>query len=159
MRREEKSDLISVLQSSLKDANGVFVIENNGLTVKEFESLRNELRPLVSVFKVVKNRLMKLALKDTEFEPVSSMLKRPTAVAVATDALAVTKVLAKFAETHPNLSILGGKMDADVLNADGVLQLSKLPSLLEIRGTIARILVEPGSRIARVSAEYGKKEQ
>ena len=159
MKREEKSDLISALQSSLKDANGVFVIENHGLTVKEFEGLRNELRPLVSVFKVVKNRLMKLALKDTDFEPVSDMLKRPTAVAVATDGLAVTKVLAKFAETHPNLTIVGGKMDADVLDTDGVLQLSKLPSLLEIRGTIARILVEPASRIARVSAEYGKKEQ
>ena len=87
------------------------------------------------------------------------MLKRPTAVAVATDGLAVTKVLAKFAESHPNLTIIGGKMDADVLDTDDVLQLSKLPSLLEIRGTIARILVEPASRIARVSAEYGKKEQ
>jgi large subunit ribosomal protein L10 len=102
---------------------------------------------------------MKLALKDTDFEPVSEMMKRPTAVAIATDGLAVTKVLAKFAEEHPNLTILGGKMDADVLDANGVLQLSKLPSLLEIRGTIARILVEPASRLARVSAEYGKKEQ
>ncbi len=157
MRREEKSDLISALQSSLAAANGVFIVENHGLTVNEFEALRNELRPLVSTFKVVKNRLMKLALKDTNFEPVSDMLKRPTAVAVATDGLAVTKVLAKFAEAHPNLTIVGGKMDADVLDTDGVMQLSKLPSLLEIRGTIARILVEPASRLARVSAEYGKK--
>ena len=157
MRREEKSDLISALQSSLKEANGVFVVENHGLTVKELEGLRNELRPLVSVFKVVKNRLMKLALEDTNFEPVSEMMKRPTAVAVATYGLAVTKVLAKFAEEHPNLTIIGGKMDADVLDKDGIVQLSKLPSLLEIRGTIARILVEPASRLARVSAEYGKK--
>ena len=52
MRREEKSDLISALQSSLKEADGVFVIENHGLTVKEMETLRNELRPLVSTFKV-----------------------------------------------------------------------------------------------------------
>ena len=159
MRREEKSDLISALQSSLQEANGVFVVENNGLTVKEFEALRNELRPLVSVVKVVKNRLMKLALKDTNFEAVSDMMKRPTAVAVATDALVVTKVLAKFADEHANLNIIGGKMDADVLDKDGIVQLSKLPSLLEIRGTIARILVEPASRLARVSAEYGKKNQ
>ena len=159
MRREEKSDLISALQSSLQNANGVFVVENNGLTVKEFEALRNELRPLVSVFKVVKNRLMKLALKDSNFEAVSDMMKHPTAVAFATDALAVTKVLAKFAENHENLKIIGGKMDADVLDKDGIVQLSKLPSLLEIRGTIARILVEPASRLARVSAEYGKKNQ
>ncbi|MDR1338385.1 MAG: 50S ribosomal protein L10 [Rickettsiales bacterium] len=157
MRREEKSDLISALQSSLKEANGVFVVENHGLTVREMEELRRELRPLVSMFKVVKNRLMKLALADTDFAPVSDLMKRPTAVAVATDALAVTKVLAGFADAHPNLSIVGGKMDAGVLDTDGVMQLSKLPSLLEIRGTIARILVEPASRLARVSAEYGKK--
>lgn len=157
MRREEKSDLISALQSSLQEANGVFVIENNGLTVKEMEALRNELRPLVSAFRVVKNRLMKLALKGTNFEPVSEMMKRPTAVAIATDGLAVTKVLAKFADEHPNVAIIGGKMDADVLSKDDILQLSKLPSLLEIRGKIARILVEPASRLARVSAEYGKK--
>ena len=157
MRREEKSDLISALQSSLKEADGVFVIENHGLTVKEMETLRNELRPLVSVFKVVKNRLMKLALKDTNFEAVSELMKHPTAVAVATDALAVTKVLAKFAEDHQNFSIIGGKMDADILNVNDIVQLSKLPSLLEIRGTIARILIEQASRFARVSAEYGKK--
>ena len=158
MRREEKSDLISALQSSLKEADGVFVIENHGLTVKEMQALRNELRPLVSVFKVVKNRLMKLALKDTNFAPVSDLMKHPTAVAVATDALAVTKVLAKFADEHQNLTIVGGKMDADLLDKDGIVQLSKLPSLLEIRSTIARILVEPASRLARVSAEYGKKQ-
>jgi len=157
MKREEKSDLISALQSSLKEANGVFVIENKGLTVKQMEGLRKSLRGLVSIFKVVKNRLMKLALSDTDFAPVSDLMKRPTAVAVATDALAVTKVLAKFAEANPNLIIVGGKMDAGLLDSDDVMQLSKLPSLLEIRGTIARILVEPGSRLARVSAEYGKK--
>ena len=158
MKREEKSNLISALQSSLQDANGVFVVENHGLTVKEMEGLRNELRPLVSVFKVVKNRLMKLALQDTDFAPVSDLMKRPTAVAVATDGLAVTKVLVKFAEEHPNLTIVGGKMDAELLDVNGVVQLSKLPSMLEIRGTIARILIEPASRLARVSAEYGKKE-
>jgi len=158
MRREEKSDLISALQSSLKEADGVFVVENHGLTVQEFEALRNELRPLVSLFKVVKNRLMKLALKDTDFDPVSDLLKRPTAVAIAKDGLAVTKVLAKFAEDHQNLTIVGGKMDAELLDVNGIVQLSKLPSLLEIRGTIARILIEPASRLARVSAEYGKKQ-
>ena len=158
MKREEKSNLISALQSSLKEADGVFVIENHGLTVKEMEILRNELRDKVSLFKVVKNRLMKLALKDTNFEAVSDLMKHPTAVAIATDALAVTKVLAKFAEDHQNFSIIGGKMDADILDVKGILQLSKLPSLLEIRGTIARILIEPASRLARVSAEYGKKQ-
>jgi len=158
MKRNEKSELISSLHALLKDAGGVFVIENHGLTVKQTEDLRKQLKPLVSVFKVIKNRLFKLAVKDTNFAGVADIMKRPTAVAIATDPLAVTKVLAKFAEANPKLSIIGGKMDGDLLDAKGVEQLSKLPSLLEIRGTIARILVEPGARLARVSAEYGKKQ-
>ena len=157
MKREEKSELISSLHGHLKDAGGVFVVENHGLTVKETEDLRRGLRGLVSVFKVVKNRLFKQAVTDTDFAGVSDMMKRPTAVAIATDPLAVTKVLVKFAEEHPKLTIVGGKFQADLLNPDDVMRLSKLPSLLEIRGTIARILVEPGARLARVSAEYGKK--
>jgi large subunit ribosomal protein L10 len=157
MKREEKSSLVSALTTQLGGAGGVFIIENHGITVKEMEELRRELRPITSVFKVIKNRLFKLAVKDTSFSDVSDMMKRPTAVAIATDPLAVTKVLAKFAEAHPNLTIIGGKMDAGLLSAEAVMELSKLPSLLEIRGTIARILVEPASRLARVSAEYGKK--
>ena len=157
MKRQDKSDLISSLHELLKDAGGVFVIENQGLTVRQTEDLRRQLKPVVSVFKVIKNRLFKLAVKDTDFIGVADMMKKPTAVAIATDPLAVTKVLAKFAESNPKLSIIGGKMDGDLLDASGVEQLSKLPSLLEIRGTIARILVEPGARLARVNAEYGKK--
>ncbi|MCL2017179.1 MAG: 50S ribosomal protein L10 [Alphaproteobacteria bacterium] len=157
MKRTEKSNLVSSLHELLKDAGGVFVIENHGLTVKQTEDLRKQLKPIVSVFKVIKNRLFKLAVKDTGFAGVADMMKRPTAVAIATDPLAVTKVLAKFATDNPKLSIIGGKMDGDLLDAKGIEQLSKLPSLLEIRGTIARILIEPGARLARVSAEYGKK--
>ncbi len=157
MKRDEKSALVSSLQENIKSANGIFVIENHGTSVKDFEALRRELAPVTSVFKVVKNRLFKLALKDSGFVDVEKLMKRPTAVAIATDGLAVTKVLAKFAETHPTITIVGGQMDAGLLDAKAVEQLSKLPSLLEIRGTIARILIEPASRIARVSAEYGKK--
>ncbi len=157
MKRDEKSSLISSLQENIASANGIFVIENHGTSVKDFEALRRELAPVTSVFKVVKNRLFKLALKDTSFVDVEKLMKRPTAVAIATDGLAVTKVLAKFAETHPTIEIVGGQMDAGLLDAKAVEQLSKLPSMLEIRGTIARILIEPASRLARVSAEYGKK--
>lgn len=158
MKREDKINLVSTLQSSLKEAKGIFVVENNGLTVKEFEKLRSLLRDSISLFKVVKNRIMKIALKDTEFSDVSSLLKRPTAVILATDGLAVTKVLAKFASEHPKLLILGGKIDSNLLNEESIIELSKLPSLQEIRSTIARLLIEPASRLARVSKEYGNKQ-
>jgi large subunit ribosomal protein L10 len=157
MKREEKSSLISKVKDSLQGASGIFVVENHGLTVSETEELRDTLRPVTHLFKVVKNRLMKLALDGSSFESVSTLLKRPTAVAVASDPFAVAKALASFAEKHPGLTIVGGQMDSGLLNQNDVIAISKLPSLLEIRGTIARILVEPASRLARVSKEFGNK--
>jgi large subunit ribosomal protein L10 len=157
MKRDEKSSLISKVQESLANAEGVFVIENHGLTVAETEELRGILRPMVSLFKVVKNRLMKRALDGTAFAPVSGLMKRPTAVALASDPYGVAKALAAFADSHPAIEIVGGLIDGDLMDRAGVEQIAKLPSMLEIRGTIARILIEPASRLARVSAEYGKK--
>lgn len=157
MKRNEKSSLISKVQESLANASGIFIVENHGLTVKETEELRDILRPMVSLFKVVKNRLMKRALDGTAFAPVSELMRRPTAVALADDPYGTAKALAAFAEAHPNLSIVGGQMDGGLMNQSDVIAIAKLPSLLEIRGTIARILIEPASRLARVSAEYGKK--
>ena len=157
MKKAEKSSLISKVQECLKKASGIFVVKNGGLTVKETEELRNILRPMVVMFRVVKNRLMKRALDGTMFAPASDLMKQPTAVACATDPFGVAKALADFAESHPKFSILGGQMDGGLMSESEVFAIAKLPSLLEIRGTIARILTEPASRLARVSAEYGKK--
>ncbi|MDR2269137.1 MAG: 50S ribosomal protein L10 [Rickettsiales bacterium] len=157
MKREDKSSLISKVHGDLVGAAGVFVIENHGLTVRETEELRKILRPMVSMFRIVKNRLMKRALDGTEFAKVSELMKRPTAVAIASDPYGTAKALAEFAERHPAISIVGGQMDGGLMGQSDVIEISKLPSLLEIRGTIAHILIEPAARIARVTAEYGKK--
>lgn len=157
MKKSEKSELISEVQGSLQSASGIFVVENHGLTVKETEELRGILRPIVSMFKVIKNRLMARALEGSAFASVTGLLKKPTAVAIANDPYAVAKAIAQFSEAHPKLSIIGGQMDSGLLSEQDVIAISKLPSMLEIRGTIARILIEPASRLARVSAEFGKK--
>jgi large subunit ribosomal protein L10 len=157
MKKNEKSSLISIVSDKIRNSSGVFVVENHGLTVKETEELRGILRPMVVMFRVVKNRLMKRALDGTDFAPVSDLMKNPTAVALTNDPFAVAKALAAFAENHPALSIVGGHMESKLMDQGDVIAISKLPSLLEIRGTIARILIEPASRLARVSAEFGKK--
>jgi len=157
MKKDDKASLISKVKDALSAAAGIFVVENHGLSVKETEELRNILRPMVKMFKVVKNRLMKRALDDTAFSKVAEFLKNPTAVVVADDPYAAAKALATFAEAHPNLTIVGGHMDAKLMSKSDVMEISKLPSMLEIRGSLARILIEPASRLARVSGEYGKK--
>jgi len=157
MKKAEKSLLIADVQAVLAESNGIFIAVNNGLTVREIESLRIELRPISKMFRVVKNRLMKRALDGGRFAGVSDFLKQPTAVVLADDPYACAKVIFNFAQKHPKFAILGGQMDVGVMDMDAIVEIAKMPSLFEIRSTIARILVEPGSRLARVSAEYGKK--
>ena len=157
MNRDQKSIAIDVVKSSVSGADGIFVIENGGITVKEFEVLCRELKPVTTLFKVVKNRLVKLALADTDFASVSDLMTRPTAIAITTDALAATKILVKFAEKHPKLSIRGGKMDAELLDSDGVIELSKLPSLDEARATLLRLVSEPMTQIVRVADKKGQE--
>ncbi|MDR0448988.1 MAG: 50S ribosomal protein L10 [Rickettsiales bacterium] len=158
MKRQDKESLVGALKQELDSAKGLFVVQNDGVAVKDMEKLRRELAPAVSMFRVTKNRLLRIALKSTTFEPVQELLHKPTAVVFATDPLAATKVLAKFAEANQKLVLLGGFMDSEMMDASGIVRLSKLPSLNEIRATIARMLVEPASRLARVSKEYGNKQ-
>ena len=81
MKREEKSNLISALQSSLQDANGVFVVENHGLTVKEMESLRAQRDALVQ--KILDEEAAKKN-QPVAAAPASSSAKQVPASSAAT---------------------------------------------------------------------------
>ena len=75
-----------------------------------FDSLRNEMRTHGILFKVTKNRITKLALKDTKCKDLSNLFTGPTAVAFSHDAITSAKILTKFAKTNSKLKIIGGFM-------------------------------------------------
>ena len=156
MKKTEKSSLIAEVQAVLAESNGIFVVENLGLTVRETESLRKELSPISKMFRVVKNRLMKRALDGGQFADTSVFLKKPTAVVLADDPYACAKAIYNFAEKHPKFAIIGGQMDAGVMDAAAVVEVAKMPSMNEIKATFLRLLSEPAARMARVTSEYAK---
>lgn len=158
MKKDVKSSLISEVKDVLSTANGIFVVENHGLTVRETEELRNRLRPISKMFRVVKNRLMKLALAGGKYTGVSAFLKRPTAVVLADDPYACAKAIYEFAEKYPKLTIVGGQMDVDVLDTAGVVEIAKLPSMDEARATLLRLVSEPMTQIARVADAHAKNK-
>ena len=120
-------------------------------------------------YKVTKNRLTRLALKGTKFEPLSELFTGPTAIAYSEDPVAAAKVAVGFAEKHDHLRILGGAIGEQMLAAGAVLPLAKLPSLDELRSSllallnapatrIATVLQAPGAQLARVMDAYATKE-
>jgi large subunit ribosomal protein L10 len=169
MNRTEKKELIEDVHAKLKVATTLVVTEYRGLTVAEMSDLRRKMRMAGAGFKVSKNRLVKLAAKDTAFEPVVDLFKGPTAVAYSSDPVAAAKGVVEFAKNNEKLIIIGGMYGEQRLDKKAIEALAKLPSLDELRAKIvgmlktpatriACVLQAPGSQVARVIAAKSKKE-
>jgi large subunit ribosomal protein L10 len=168
MNRTEKTQWVGDVNDMFGGAEVVIVTHYQGLTVAEMSNLRNKVRAAGASFKVTKNRLTKLAVKDTRYEGLADMFKGPTAVAFSSDPVAVAKVIAEFSKTNEKLVMLGGAFGEHTLNEAGIKQLATLPSLDELRAKILALLNTPATRIAgvlqapagqlaRVCGAYGAK--
>jgi large subunit ribosomal protein L10 len=168
VERAEKAEVVSSLQTSFATAGSIVVAQNAGLTVADLETLRRQMKTAGGTIKVAKNRLAKLALKDTENADISALFQGPTVVAFAKDPMTAPKIAAAFADKNQKFVVLGGAMGKTGLDADKVKALATMPSLDQLRATlagmlkqpatrIASILQQPGGQIARVLAAYADK--
>ena len=150
MDREQKRELVEQLHEVFSDTGVIVVAHNKGMTVAQATELRQQVREVGGVVKVAKNRLIKLALKDTPGEGVTELFSGPTIIAYANDPVSVPKVAVKFARENENFVLLGGAMGDMVLDLDGVQALAALPSLDELRGKLVGLVQAPASKVARV---------
>lgn len=169
MTKAQKNEQISLAKSKFTDAGVALVVHNKGLTVAEMTNLRAKMREAGADFKVTKNRLARIAAKDTPYEAIADLLKGPTVIATSKDPVAVAKGIVEFAKGNEKLVIVGGAYGAQKLDVKAIEQLSKLPSLNELRAKIvgmlktpatriACVLQAPGGQVARVIAAKAKKE-
>lgn len=150
MDRTQKEELVATLHQTFDESTMVVVTHYSGLTVAEMGDLRDRMRESGAKFKVTKNRLTRLALKDTKFEALSDLFTGPTAIAYSDDPVATAKASVEFAKKNDKLIVLGGGLEAETLDADGVKALASLPSLDELRGKIVGLLAAPATKIAQV---------
>ena len=169
MDRSQKADSVAQLNATFNEAGVVVITRNLGLTVAQSTVLRGKVREVGASYKVAKNSLAKLAIKDTAYEGVGEFLTGPTAIATSVDPVAAAKAVVEFAKTNDKLEIVGGSMGAQVLDADGVKALASLPSLDELRAKIvglvqapatkvAQIVSAPAAQLARVFGAYAAKD-
>jgi large subunit ribosomal protein L10 len=147
--RAEKQAAIDELSGVFKTSNVVVVAHYSGLTVAQMQTLRKQMRAAGAKVKVAKNRLAKIALKDTDVASISALLKGPTVLAYSGDPVAAPKVAVDFAKANERFVILGGSMGKTALDLNGVKALASLPSLDELRGKIVGLLVSPATKIAQ----------
>ena len=169
MDRSQKAESVAALNAVFNEVSVVVVTRNLGLSVAQSTDLRAKMRDAGASYKVAKNRLAKLALKDTQYQAIEEYLTGPTALAWSTDPVAAAKAAVDFAKTNDKLEIVGGAMGSTQLNAEGIKALAAMPSLDELRGTIvglvnapatkvAQLVNAPAAKLARVFGAYGAKE-
>ena len=170
MDRSQKQEVVASLQQALSDTACFVITHQSGLTVAEVTDLRRQMRAAGASFKVTKNRLARLALAGTKFEQLSPMFTGPTAIAYSRDPVAAAKVAVEFANKNEKLTIVGGALNQQQLDAAGVKALATMPSLDELRGRligmlqtpatrIAAVLQAPAGKVARVLGAYAKKDE
>lgn len=158
MNRDEKKQLLDDLHGLFTASEVIVVSHYKGLTVAEVSELRNAIRKAGAGFRVTKNRITKLALKDTKFEALVDLFKGPTAIAFAKDPVSACKACVTFAKDNEKLVIVGGAMGTGVLTIDEINRLATIPSMDELRAKIIGLLQAPAAQLARVSKAYSEKE-
>jgi large subunit ribosomal protein L10 len=148
--RAAKQDAITELNGVFKTSSVVVVAHYSGLTVAQMQQLRTQMRLAGAKVKVAKNRLAKIALKDTDAAVISDLLKGPTVLAYSGDPIAAPKAATDFAKTNEQFVILGGSMGKTALDPNAVKALASLPSLDELRAKIVGLVQAPATKIAQL---------
>ncbi len=151
MNRSEKQDLISELNEVFSNTKSVVVVHYKGLTVAQIEELRNSTSKAEIGFKIVKNSLASLALKDTQNSVLDEFFVGPSAIAWGEDPVSCAKIINDFSKKNPHLAIIGGSYNASKLSASDVNTLATLPSFDEIRGKLVGLLTAAATKVAVLS--------
>jgi large subunit ribosomal protein L10 len=157
MDRSQKAESVASLNATFQEVGVVVVTRNLGMTVAQSTALRGKIRDAGATYKVAKNRLAKLAIKDTDYAGIDEMFTGPTAIATSVDPVAAAKAVVDFAKTNDRIEIVGGAMGAQVLNADGIKALASMPSLDELRGKLVGLIQAPATKIAQLSTAPAAK--
>tara|TARA_B100000029_G_C17333381_1_gene872527 strand:- start:293 stop:808 length:516 start_codon:yes stop_codon:yes gene_type:complete len=169
LNRKQKEIVVTELSQIFSDSGVVVVAHYSGLTVSDMSDLRNRMRNSDSRVRVAKNRLSKIALEGKPNSGLIDFLQGPTVLLYSEDPVSAAKVAVNFSEENEKLSIIGGSLGEEILNLDGIKNLSKMPSREELISNIAgcigspaselvQFIASPGSSMAGILSGLGKKE-
>lgn len=127
--RAQKEEKVKEIAEDLKSVSLVVLTDYRGLNVSDINLLRRDLREKDCKYKVVKNKLSKLAAREAGYEDLNPFFEGPTAIAFNdSDPIEVTKTLLKWAKESDSLSLKAGLLDGRIVNAEDLETLGKIPS-------------------------------
>ena len=146
MPAELKKKAVQDIEKQARESTGLIVTSFKALKTVEFNEIRAKLRRFKSEYRVIKNSLTRIALKNAGLGELADMLQGPTAIVIERgDAMAATKAVFEFAKTHENVKIQGGVLDGKVVGAQALKVIAALPSrdvlLAQLLGTLQAPMV------------------
>ena len=148
----QKQEQVKTLTDEMQNAVAGVLVDYKGISVLADTKLRKELREAGINYRVIKNSIMRRAVKNVGFDALEDVLVENTALALSdTDYTAAAKILCKYADASKGkFTIKAGFVEGGVLDAKGVADLSKLPSREELVAMTLRGLNAPISGFANV---------
>jgi len=144
MKRDEKEALVEELGKEIEAADAIFAIDYRGISVTQSAELRGKLRDADTSFRVVKNRLTKLAAAKAGVAELDPMLEGPTALAfVRGDTAMAAKAITTFNREYEVLTYKGGLMDGAELDETKFKAIAKLPSRDALNAQLAGVVASP----------------
>lgn len=141
--REEKVKVVEELQDKFGKSVAAILTDYRGLNVSDITELRKQLREAGVEYKVVKNTLTRLAVREHNYD-LDEFLEGPTAVAFSfEDPVAPAKILVDFAKQHKELEIKAGIVEGKVVGKDVIDNLAKLPSREELLAKVVGAVQSP----------------
>ena len=153
MSTEAKRETVAELREELAKARTMIVSEYRGLKVKEIAEIRRALRKQDVTYRVIKNRLMRIAADDTVGEALSPLLVGPTAIAFGTDESGTAKAVLDATRPYARVvRITGGVLGTRAIGADDVTRLAALPPREVLLAKLAGGMQAPVGQLAGLFA-------
>jgi len=150
MPTEAKRETIDALRVELSGHRTMIVSEYRGLKVKEISEIRRALRKSGVSYRVVKNRLMRIAsAENPAADALSSLLVGPTAIAFGNDEAATAKAVLDAVKPYGKIvRITGGVLGSSRIDAESVTRLATLPSREVLLSEALGAITAPMSTVA-----------
>jgi large subunit ribosomal protein L10 len=147
--KQYKVDSVKDVKDRLTRTKALVVTDYRGMTVAEMTDLRDRLRKEGVEYKIVKNRLAKIALRESGMNTLDEYLKGTTALAFGIkDPIGPAKVLTAYAKDNAKLKVLAGLMDNELLDTAAITELSKMPSREVLLSRFIGSLASPVQKLA-----------
>jgi len=154
LKIEKKQQIADDLRDRFSKSAIIVVTDYKGLDVTAINDLRRKLRAEEIEYQVVKNTLLVRASEDNDVALIKDHFKGPSAIAISyDDPVAPAKVLSQFAKDNDKLEIKVGVMNGQVLDANAIKALAKLPSREVLLGQFLSVLNEVPTSFVRTIAE------